>query len=63
VAYACVEVCLSSIYKTLGSPLQGELSFLIEFGAWFDLPWFKGELVLLPWFQGVWFLPLRNPVF
>jgi hypothetical protein len=52
VAYACVEVCLSSIDKTLGSPLQGELEFLIEFGAWFDLPWFKGELVLLPWFQG-----------
>jgi hypothetical protein len=24
-AYACLEVCLSSFDKTLGSPLQGEL--------------------------------------
>jgi hypothetical protein len=31
---------------------SGELASLIEFDAWFDLTWFKGELVLLPWFQG-----------
>jgi hypothetical protein len=24
----------------------GELVSLIEFGAWFDLPWFEGELVI-----------------
>jgi hypothetical protein len=47
VAYACLEVCLSSIDKILGSPLQGELASLIEFAAWFDLPWFEGELILL----------------
>jgi hypothetical protein len=52
VVYACLEVCLISFDKTLGSPLQGELSSLIEFDAWFNLPWFEGELVLLPWFQG-----------
>jgi hypothetical protein len=52
VAYACLEVCLSSIDKTLGSPFQRELASLIKFGTWFDLPWFEGELILLPWFQG-----------
>jgi hypothetical protein len=52
VSYACLEVCLSSIDKTFLSPLQGELTTLIDFGAWFDLPWFEGELVLLLRFQG-----------
>jgi hypothetical protein len=51
VAYAYLEICLSTIDKTLCSLLQGELASLIEFAAWFDLPWFEGELVLLPWFQ------------
>jgi hypothetical protein len=43
VAYACLEVCLSSIDKTLCSLFQGELASLVELGAWFDLPWFQGE--------------------
>jgi hypothetical protein len=42
VGYACFVVFLSSIDKTFLSPLQGELTSLIEFGAWFDLPWFEG---------------------
>jgi hypothetical protein len=40
VAYACLEVCLSSFDP------WGELAPLIEFGAWFNLPWFEGELVI-----------------
>jgi hypothetical protein len=31
--------------KTLGSPLQGELVSLVEFDAWFDLPWFRGSMI------------------
>jgi hypothetical protein len=46
-AYACLEVCLSSFDKTLGSPLQGELASLVEFDALFDLPWTQGEYGLL----------------
>jgi hypothetical protein len=38
--------CLSSIDEILCSLLQGELASLVEFDAWFDLPWFEGELVL-----------------
>jgi hypothetical protein len=45
VAYAYLEVCLSSFDKTLGSPLPGELASLVEFDAWFDLPWFRGSMV------------------
>jgi hypothetical protein len=33
---------------------EGELASLVEFCACFYLPWFHG---------GVWFLPLRKPVF
>jgi hypothetical protein len=28
--------------------LCGELASLVEFGAWFGLPWFQGECDLLP---------------
>jgi hypothetical protein len=45
VAYACLLGCVSSINKILCSLLQGELASLIEFDAWFDLPWFKGSMV------------------
>jgi hypothetical protein len=48
VIYACLEVCLSSFNKTLGSSLQGELASLVEFDAWFDFPWTHGEYRLLP---------------
>jgi hypothetical protein len=34
---------------------------LIEFGVWFDLPWFEGELVLLPWFQGGIIFAIEKP--
>jgi hypothetical protein len=27
---------------------EGELVSFVEFGAWFDLPWFQGEYGLLP---------------
>jgi hypothetical protein len=33
VAYACLEVCLSSFDKTFCSLLQGELASLVEFDA------------------------------
>jgi hypothetical protein len=45
VAYACLEVCLSLLDKTLASLLQWELTSLVEFDAWFDLPWFRGSMV------------------
>jgi hypothetical protein len=61
VAYACLEICLSSIDKALGSPLQRELASLIEFGAWVDLPWLEGKLVLLPWFQGSIVFAIEKP--
>jgi hypothetical protein len=54
VAYACLEVCLSSFHKTLGSPLQGLLASLIEFDALFDLAWAQG---------GVWSFALINLMF
>jgi hypothetical protein len=54
VIYACLEVCLSSFHKILGSPLQGELTFLVEFDASFDLPWFEGELVICLGLRGSW---------
>jgi hypothetical protein len=47
VVYACLKVCLNSFDKTLYSHLQGELAPLIEFDAWFDLPWVQGEYDLL----------------
>jgi hypothetical protein len=37
--------CLSSIDEILCSLLQGELASLVEFDAWFDLPWFRGSMV------------------
>jgi hypothetical protein len=41
---------------------SGEVASLIEFGAWFNLPWFEGELVLLPWSQrGVWSFAIEKP--
>jgi hypothetical protein len=52
VAYACLEVCLSSFDKILGSPLQGELASFVKFGASFDLSWFEGELVIRFGFRG-----------
>jgi hypothetical protein len=39
VAYACLEVCLSSFDH------QGELASLVEFDVWFDLPWIQGDMV------------------
>jgi hypothetical protein len=59
--YVCLEVCLRSIDKILCSLLQGELASLIEFDAWFDLPWFEGELLLLPWFQGGMVFAIEKP--
>jgi hypothetical protein len=49
VAYACLEVCLSLLDKTLGSPLQRELASLVEFDAWFE-----GELVICLGLRGSW---------
>jgi hypothetical protein len=46
--------CLSSIDKTLGSPLQGEFASLIEFDACCVSPWVQG---------GVWSFALRNLMF
>jgi hypothetical protein len=45
VVYACLDVCLSSFDKTLGSPLQGELASLVRFDAWFVLPRVQGGMV------------------
>jgi hypothetical protein len=45
VAYDCFMGCLSSIDETLYFLLQGELASLVEFDAWFDLPWFRGSMV------------------
>jgi hypothetical protein len=47
VAYACLEVCLSSFDKILGSPLQGELTSLVEFDVYCVSPWVQGEYGLL----------------
>jgi hypothetical protein len=52
VAYACLQVCLSSIDKTLCSLLQEQLASLIEFDAWVDLPWFEGSLFYCLGFKG-----------
>jgi hypothetical protein len=37
------------------------LASLIEFVALFDLPYFEGELILLPCFQGVWSFGIEKP--
>jgi hypothetical protein len=52
VAFASLEVCLSSIDEIMYSLLQGELASFVEFGAWFDLPWFQG---------GVWSFAIEKP--
>jgi hypothetical protein len=39
----CLEICLSSIDKTLCSLLHEELASLFEFSACLYLPWFQGE--------------------
>jgi hypothetical protein len=61
VSYACLEVCLNSFDKTLGSPLQGELASLIKVGACFDLPWFEGELVIRLGFRGSMLFCIEKP--
>jgi hypothetical protein len=52
VAYACLEVCLSSIDEALCSHIRGELASLVESGTRFDLPWFQG---------GVWSFVIEKP--
>jgi hypothetical protein len=47
VAYACLEICLSLFDKTLGSPLQGEFTSLIEFDACHVSLLVQGEYGLL----------------
>jgi hypothetical protein len=47
VAYACLEVYLSSFDKILCSLLQGEFVSLVKFDVWFDLSWVQGEYGLL----------------
>jgi hypothetical protein len=37
----CLEVCLSSFDP------QGELASLVDFDAWFDLPWVQEEYCLI----------------
>jgi hypothetical protein len=47
VAYACLEVCLSSFDKILCSSLQREVASLTEFDVCCVSPWVQGEYGVL----------------